>query len=205
LAFLVFMGTYIGGFDAWLSPLMGAWDAFALRLLLAGATFIVLTYIMVLLEPKDRVHYRWMAGQVSAGHVVNALSGVQAWMTSYGATLAVGGALSLWLLHDMSAASVGLPMVLSGLGFLTRDVAIFVLMQTLPGSRRGDFGALALLFLLYVLLPSILAGLGAKGSLFLFFPQLQAANWFGVLAAWLQGGIVAGAAVTRFALAESEK
>ena len=202
LAFLIFMGIYVAGFDAWLSPQMKAWDAVALRLLLAGTTYIGLTYVMVLLEPKDRVHYRWMAQQIGAGHIANGLSGVQAWMMSYGATLAVGVALSLWLLHDVSVAASGQPLVLAELGFITRDVALFVLMQTLPGRRRGDLGALAILFTLYVLAPAILAGLGAKSVLFLFFPQLLAPTWVGALAAWIQGIAVASAALTRLALDE---
>ncbi|MGZ5999766.1 MAG: hypothetical protein ACXWLC_10300, partial [Rhizomicrobium sp.] len=204
LAFLAFMGLYVAGFDAWLSPDMKAWDAVALRLLLAGTTYAVLTYVMVLLEPKDRVHYRWMAGQFGAGHIANALSGVQAWMMSYGATLAAGVLLSLWLMHDVSIAATGQPLVLATLGFITRDVSIFVLMQTLPGNRRGDLGALALLFALYVLAPAILAGLGAKGLLFLFFPQVQSPTWLGALAAWIQAIAVVSAALTRLALVERE-
>ncbi|MGZ5932043.1 MAG: hypothetical protein ACXWLZ_07740 [Rhizomicrobium sp.] len=204
LAFLAFMGLYVAGFDAWLSPDMKAWDAVALRLLLAGTTYAVLTYVMVLLEPKDRVHYRWMAGQFGAGHIANALSGVQAWMMSYGATLAAGVLLSLWLMHDVSIAATGQPLVLATLGFITRDVSIFVLMQTLPGNRRGDLGALALLFALYVLAPAILAGLGAKGLLFLFFPQVQSPTWLGALAAWIQASAVVSAALTRLALVERE-
>jgi hypothetical protein len=202
IAFLVFMGIYVAGFDAWLSPQMKAWDAIALRLLLAGTTYILLTYVMVLLEPKDRVHYRWMAGQIGAGHTANGLSGLQAWMMSYVATLVVGVALSLWLLHDVSVAGSGQPLVLAELGFITRDVALFVLMQTLPGRRRGDLGALAVLFVLYVLAPAIVDGLGAKSVLFVFFPQLFAPTWLGALAAWLQGLAVASAALTRLALDE---
>ena len=204
LTFLAFMGLYVAGFDAWLSPDMKAWDAVALRMLLAGTTYAVLTYVMVLLEPKDRVHYRWMAGQFGAGHIANALSGVQAWMMSYGATLAAGVLLSLWLMHDVSIAATGQPLVLATLGFITRDVSIFVLMQTLPGNRRGDLGALALLFALYVLAPAILAGLGAKGLLFLFFPQVQSPTWLGALAAWIQAVAVVSAALTRLALVERE-
>jgi hypothetical protein len=204
LAFLAFMGVYVGGFDAWLSPDLKTWDAVSLRLLLAGTTFAVLTYLMVLLEPKDRVHYRWMAGQVGQGHLLNALSGLQAWMMSYAATLAVAVALTLWLTHDLSVALTGQPLVLATMGFITRDVAIFVAMQTLPGKRRGDFGALAILFALYVLAPAILAGLQAGPLLFLFFPQLPAPNWLGVIAAWGEGLAVAAFALTRLALTERE-
>lgn len=202
LAFLAFIGVYVAGFDAWLSPDMTDWDAGSLRLLLAGTTFGVLTYVMVLLEPKDRVHYRWMEGQIRHGHIANALNGVQAWMMSYAAAVLMGAVLFVWLLHDVSAALVGQPLVLAALGFLTRDVSLFVLMQTLPGKRRGDFAALALLFALYVLAPAILIGLNAHSLLFLFYPQLPAPTFIGAIAAWVQGIAVAGLAITRLALTD---
>jgi hypothetical protein len=204
LAFLLFMGVYVAGFDAWLSPDMKAWDAVSLRLLLAVTAYAGLTYVMVLLEPKDRVHYRWMLGEVRRGHIGNALSGLQAWMMSYAAAFAIAVALSLWLLRDIEAAKVGQPLVLSTLGFITRDVSLFVLMQTLPGKRRGDFAALAILFALYVLAPAILNGLHAYGALFLFYPQLPQPTLAGVVAAWIEGLAIAGLALTRLALTERE-
>ncbi|MEJ0024647.1 MAG: hypothetical protein WDN01_01355 [Rhizomicrobium sp.] len=204
LAFLLFMGIYVAGFDAWLSADMANWDAVALRLLLAASTFAVLTYVMVLLEPKDRVHYRWMAAQFAQGHVANALSGLQAWMMSYGTGVLIAIGLSLWLLRDPLTAAFGQPLVVATAGFVTRDVALFVLMQTLPGKRRGDFGALAILFALYVLTPAILTGLHANALLFLFYPQIQSPNWIGAAAAWIEGLVVAGLAVGRLALPERE-
>lgn len=204
LAFLVFMGFYVAGFDSWLAPDMQGWDAAALRLALAGTTFAFLTYVMVLLEPKDRVHYRWMWSQLRHGHVANALSGLQSWMMSYAGTLLIAAALLLWLLKNPDAARVGQPLLLATLGFITRDVALFVLMQTLPGKRRGDFAALGILFALYVLAPAILSGLGAQNLMFLFFPQLPSPTWIGVIAAWVQGLVVAGTALGRLALTERE-
>jgi hypothetical protein len=203
-AFLVFIGLYVAGFDAWLSPDMKSWDAVSLRLLLAMTTFAVLTYLMVLLEPKDRVHYRWMESQFRSGHIVTALSGVQAWMMSYGAAILVGGVLSVWLFHDVSIAATGQALVLATLGFITRDVSIFVLMQTLPGRRRGDLGALVVLFALYVLVPAILNGLHANGSMYLFFPQIPNPTWLGAGVAWAEGLAVAVLALTRLALVERD-
>jgi hypothetical protein len=205
LAFLGFMGLYVAGFDAWLSPDMKAWDAVALRLFLAGTTYAALTYIMVLLEPKDRVHYRWIWDRIRHGQIGTALWNFQAWMMSYWATFAVTAALSLWLMHDAEAARVGLPLGLATMGFVTRDVSIFVLMQTLPGKRRGDFAALVILLSLYVLIPWILNGVQATNALFVFYPDLRAPNWLGVGVAWAEGLAVAGLALTRIALTDREK
>jgi hypothetical protein len=200
LGFLVFMGVYVAGFDAWLSNGLKDWDPVALRLLLAAIAFGGLTYVMVLLEPKDPVHYRWMMGRLSQGHVLSALSGMQAWMMSYAAAFAMAAALSLWLLHEPSAAVVGQPLVLAEMGFITRDVALFVLMQTLPGKRRGDYAALAILLVLYVLAPVIVQGLHAEKLLMLFFPQYPAPTWIGVAAAWVEGLAVAALATARLVL-----
>jgi len=204
LAFLVFMGLYVAGFDAWLSADVKGWDAVALRLLLAGTTFAVLTYVMVLLEPKDRVLYRWIGGRLGQGRIASALNAVQAWMMAYFATAVTAGALALWLMRDPAAAAVGQPLVLASLGFLTRDVALFVLMNTLPGKRNGDFAALAILLALYVLAPAILAGLQAKALLLLFFPQLPTPPWAGVTAAWVEGLAVVAMATGRLALREKD-
>ncbi|MEI9997291.1 MAG: hypothetical protein WDM91_22030 [Rhizomicrobium sp.] len=200
LAFLLFMGVYVAGFDAWLSPKMTAWDAVGLRLLLAGTAFGILTYLMVLLEPKDRVHYRWMLAQLRGGRIGGLLAGAQAWMMSYGATFAVAAALSLWLLRDPLAAREGQPLIVAAMGFVTRDVALFVLLQTASTRRRGDVAALTVLFALYVLVPYILAALKADSVLFLFYPQRQAPGWIGAGAAWAEALVVLAVTLTRLGL-----
>ncbi|HEX4534921.1 MAG TPA: hypothetical protein VH000_11865, partial [Rhizomicrobium sp.] len=124
LGFLVFIGLYIAGFDAWLSQdsQMADWNPVALRLALAATTFCVLTYIMVLLEPKDRVQFRWLGSQVRGGHLARAFSGMQAFMLSYFATAICTVALIFWLNTLRSEAASDQALVGSALGFLTRDV-----------------------------------------------------------------------------------
>ncbi len=92
LAFLAFMGVYVAGFDAWLprNGSINVRDAIALRLALAGTTFAILTYIMVLLEPKDRVLYRWMGAELAQGHLGRIAWAMQGWMMSGKAAFIVG-------------------------------------------------------------------------------------------------------------------
>jgi hypothetical protein len=203
LVFLAFMGLYVAGFDAWLSQSsdMKLWSAVSLRLALAGTTFAALTYLMVLLEPKDRVHYRWMESQIRAGHIVNAFTGIQAWMMSYAALFITVVLLVLTLFGNPMPQAF----VLAALGFVTRDVAIFIFMQTLPGRRRGDLAALVILFMLYVLIPLVLGSIGGGGLLFLFFPQPDGAVWLSAIAGWAEGIGVAILALTRLALTEREE
>ena len=184
LAYLLYLSVYSAGFESWIGrqvtmPVAAATS----KLALAGLTLLASTYSMVFLEPKDPVRLRWLGEQVRAGHLYKAFLALDCWMLSYAATLAVGLVLALsWAMGRPSL------MVLAMLGFLTRDVAIFVLMGGKAGGR-GDFAALAILGALYLLLPMILAGLNLRGLDFLFLPS--AAGLPGVIAAWGQG--VAGA------------
>ncbi len=202
LGFLVFIGIYVAGFDAWLArdPLMALWSAVSLRLALAATAFGTLTYAMVFLEPKDRVHYRWLAFEFSSGHLAKFANGLQAWMMSYLATLIFAGLLIWWQIRMADLQSVAL--IVAGLGFLTRDVSLFVLVHALPGRRRGDFSVLLALFALYVLAPAIAGGLDLKGALAFFYPQPGTAAWLGAAIAWAEALLVALLAAGRVAIAE---
>ena len=206
LGFLIFIGLYVAGFDAWLSQDKAAaqWSAVALRLALAATTYGALTYLMVFLEPKDRVLYRWYGSQIGAGRIGLALGSLQGWIVSFLATAAVTVALILWLwAHGRTGAD--LMIVTSTLGFLTRDVAIFVLFATLPGRRRGDFAVLTTLAAIYVLFPAIIGGLGLPGAVAFFRPALTTPDWFGVVIAWAEAAAVLGLAITRLALSEKSQ
>ncbi len=204
LGFLLFIGIYVAGFDAWLSknPAMAAWEPVALRLGLAATAFWALTYVTVFLEPKDRVHYRWLGSLMASGRIASALTNLQAWMMSYAATAASVAALIVWLGLYRPPDIAGQMLIASALGFLTRDVSIFVLMHTLPGRRRGDFAALGILLAAYVLAPAIVNGLGWKAMLILFYPQTTAPVWLGAAVAWAQAIAVAALASGRLALSE---
>jgi hypothetical protein len=204
LAFLVFIGVYVAGFDAWLThdKAVAGWDAASLRVALALSAFVVLSYAMVVLEPKDRVHYRWLGSHLAAGRVGAAWNGLQAWMMAYAAALLCGGVL-LALLHRHQPDDAGQPMLIAaGLGFLTRDVWIFVLMRALSGRRRSDLSALAVLFALYVFAPAIANGLGLPSLLMLFYPQPVQPPLLGPAVAWAEGAIVVVFAIGRIALAK---
>jgi len=204
LGFLVFIGVYVAGFDAWLASdkTMAGWDAASLRLGLAATTFAVLTYVVVVLEPKDRVHFRWLGSQLASGRFAAAWNGLQAWMMAYVAVLLCGAVLLVLLLRHPPAEAGAPAFIAAGLGFLTRDVWIFVLMQTLPGRRRSDLAALGVLLALYVFAPAILNGLGLKSMLAFFYPQPDEPSLLGPAVAWAEGIAVAAAAIGRIGLAK---
>ena len=204
LAFLAFIGIYAAGFDAWLvgGPQGTGWDVVARRLALAMSAFGILTYVMVLLEPKDRVLYRWMGGQIAAGSPDSAFLSLQAWMMSYFGAVAVAVALAVRLDQLEAGSAPDVSTVISAAGFLTRDVGLFVLFQSLPGRRRGDFAAVVALFTLYAILPAILNGLDLTSALPLFYPKPGTPLWFNPAAAWSEAILVAVLAVTRLSARE---
>jgi hypothetical protein len=72
-------------------------------------------------------------------------------MLSYAATLIVGLCLALSWAGTPGAALA----VLAMLGFMTRDICIFLLGRMF-GGPKGDFAALGILAALYLLLPTLL-------------------------------------------------
>jgi hypothetical protein len=203
LGFVIFIGVYVAGFDAWLAndKALHSWDAVALRLGLALTTYAVLTYLMVVLEPKDRVHYRWLGEQLAAGRLGAVWNGLQAWMVAYAATAISVVALVVWMrVHQPDLADEAL-LVVAGLGFLTRDVAIFVAMR--GSQRRGDLAAIGILVALYWLAPAIVGSLGLKNLLMAFYPQATSPVWLGPVVAWTEGIAMAVLAVSRVAIRNS--
>jgi hypothetical protein len=204
LAFLVFIGLYVAGFDGWLAERQATlrWDAVELRLGLALSTYAVLTYLMVLLEPKDRVLYRWLGSRLGEGRIRSALWNLQAWMMSYFASSIIAIALLVRLIATQGGFGADASLLVSGMGCVTRDVSIFVLFQTLPGRRRGDFSAVIVLIALYLLVPYILRGMELDAGLAYLYPQVTSPKWLGPVVIWAEAIIVAAIAIGRIALSE---
>ena len=204
LGFLVFIGIYAAGFDSWLSqsPQTARWDLVALRIGLAASTFATLTYIMVFLEPKDRVHFRWLGGQLARGRIDRVLWGLESFMTSYIAMALASAALIWWLWSHGTAEIADLALIAAGMGFITRDVALFLLLHAMPGRRRGDFTAALVLFALYLLIPAILNGLGLGSALVFFYPKPTAPVWLAPTFAWAEAAVIVTLALGRIALSD---
>jgi len=196
LAYLFYLAVYSAGFESWISHRVNMsinLEGIPSKLALAGVTLLASAYSMVFLEPKDPVRLRWLGEQLRAGRVTKAFLTLDCWMLSYAAAMAVGLLLALVL----AGSSMGLTFtVLAVLGFLTRDVALFVLGRTIAG-ERGDFAALALLGALYLLIPMILSGLNLRGLDFIFLP---APAVLGLLAAWAQAAAAVTIALRRVAI-----
>lgn len=182
LAWLAFIFVYQAGFESMLPHRLDVAQLHGtvLRVALGGLAILGSAYGMAFLEPKDPVRMRWLEEQVAAGRLWRAFLALDAWMLSYAATLAVGVVLAVLMLTGGGVPGWALA-VLAMLGFLTRDVSIFVLLRSRAGGR-GDFAALAVLGALYILLPMLVHG-GGLTVLFLPVPG----SLLSLLAAWAQG------------------
>jgi hypothetical protein len=197
LAYLLYIAIYQAGFESVLANfgflLLAPLGEINLRLSLAGLAVLVSTYSMVFLEPKDPVRLRWLAEQVRERRYAKAFRALDAWMLSYAVTMLLGVILAVLmtmdqsLFYDMRMTALSLPVV-AMLGFVTRDVAIFVLMRAVAGTK-GDFAALALLAGLYLVLPAGLHRLGVELQ-FLLLPTPGGAAILGALAAWAQAMVL---------------
>ncbi|HWA90074.1 MAG TPA: hypothetical protein VG889_08580 [Rhizomicrobium sp.] len=203
LAFLAFIGLYVAGFDAWLSDdkTLSGLDTGSLRLALAGTAYAMLTYLMVVLEPKDRVHYRWLGSQIASARVGAFLGGLQAWMMAYAAAILCTAALLVTLMQAHPERRELPALIAAGAGFLTRDVSIFVAMRS--ARRRSDLAAIAILVALYLLAPSIAKSLGLESALPAFYPQPTAPLWLSPVIAWAEGIAVAVLAFSRVSIRHS--
>jgi hypothetical protein len=188
LAWLTYLSFYQAGFAGWLAARMPssldgdpAARGAEIRLALTALALAGTVYSMVFLEPKDPVRLRWLGERIRRGDLARAFHALDAWMLSWLATMIAGLALAAMLASDPLLPGAWL-MALAGLGFLTRDAGIFVLMRPLAGAR-GDFAALAILGALYLLLPTILPGVAA-----LLLPVHP--GWLGPAAALAEAAIV---------------
>jgi len=201
LGFLVFIGVYVAGFDAWLSGnrALVHLDATALRLLLAGTAYAALAYIMVFLEPKNRVQLRWIGEAIVKLRIGSAFAALQRWMTAWLAALLVGAGLILWL--GKTSVLADQAVVGAMLGFLTRDMAVVALCGSLS-RRNGDFAAVCSLIALYALLPAIVGGIKFDAGLVLFLPQASHPVWLSPAAAWTEALLAWAVLLRRIALVE---
>jgi hypothetical protein len=181
LAYLAYAAVYSAGFETAIGARLREQVQIpvgSLPLALAGLSLMTSAYGMAFLEPKDPVRLRWLGEQICARRFHAAFLAMDCWMLSYAATLLVGLVLvALWAGTPQVALAV-----LAMLGFLTRDICIFLLGRFLAGPK-GDFVALAILAALYLMLPTVFwrANLG-----FLLLPASQNAGALPVVAAWIQ-------------------
>ncbi len=208
IAFLVFMMAYVAGLAD--NFQLEADLTFQTRLYLAGAMASLLTYAMIFLDTKDPVLLRWIGGRFVSGSVFAAIGRLPSWFWSLGAAGVMAVLLVLfgdtipipdgdldfdvqeeqelgWLVDLMAAIRqdgffAPAALVVAAFFFIVRDVGIFLFFNAGRRlSRRGDFAALVVIFVLYVILPSIVTGMGWSQAIGWFGPFPADPQWMAVV------------------------
>jgi hypothetical protein len=209
LAFVVFLVVYAEGclyrdlMEAGIS--VGAW------LVAPAAITAVLTYVMLFLQPKDVVRYRWFGSALFHGNVRVALRLTPLWLPTFLLTV---GLTAGFVLLDLSEPAAfppelryvpALPEVVSGawasalaiLLFMARDIALVLVLSFASRFRRASLAAVLYLLVLYLLLPAIVGLLGGGALLPLLLPVPGASPALTVLAPLVEAAAMAAFLVWR--------
>lgn len=170
-----------------------------IRWLIAFGVAYTLTYLSVLIAPKDWVQLRQVRGHLLRGRIPQALWILPSWIYAAIAAAIAGVVLALQL--DPITASAGdlwrvldirtdfvpsaidlRPTIFAALAFLCRDVLIVLWFNAAKRARRPDLAAFVVLWVLYNALPALFMGMGALKAMGWFSPwPVAGAGWLQVL------------------------
>ena len=167
-AFCVFTAVYLAGS---IKVDLPGDELTTLRLFVAYSTFIVLAYVMVVLEDKNPLMVRRILVARKQQNWLGVFENTPCWLVTLLSVYVLCVVLMFYAYPDITLAGRGFslkPYLLGMTLFLTRDVLIFIFFNMSANRRRADVTAIFYLLLLYWLLPSILSGLNlpiAKATL----------------------------------------
>lgn len=159
LGFCVFMAVYLAGSIPVHLP---EEELLTFRLFVAYSTFIVLAYVMVMLEDKNPLMIRRLLVARQQSNWRGVFESTPCWLVTLLSVYVLSVTLMFYAYPDISLAGRGFslkPYLLAMAFFLTRDILIFIFFNMTANRRRADVTALFYLLLLYWLLPSIAGGL----------------------------------------------
>lgn len=221
-AFTIYLCVYVTGFvTAPDSPIqseeVGLWP------LTTAASAVFCFYVGLFADRKDGVRYHWLVASLKSGDYARALRLTPIWLPGLAIAAAALALLAVFadlgaaagyplsgLLHGMGpmsadivaevkqfAASSGL-WSLAVLLFLLRDLMIVLWTNFSPRARVPDLAAFIYLWVLYHVLPSLVAMTVGMWALGLVLPWTGGLGWLSVLAPAAQAAIMAGLAWRRW-------
>jgi len=158
-AFCVFMAGYLAG--TFQVQMLGD-ELISYRLFVAYSTFIVLAYVMVILEDKNPLLLRRVIAARKEQNWRGVFENIPCWFVTLLSAYALCVVLMFYDYPDIKIAAQGFalkPYLLAMALFLTRDVLLFIYFNMSANRRRADVTTIFYLVLLYWLLPSILSGM----------------------------------------------
>lgn len=154
-----------------------------------------LTYLVLFLQPKDIVRYRWLAASAAGGDLRRALALMPLWLPTFaiavvlvvalivldvGSTYRLPGGIEN-LPEFAELRDSGAKMALAGLLFMARDIALVLYLNFNSRRRRADVAAFIYLVVLYLPLPGLAGVLEGDLLLPLFLPTPGASLAMSVL------------------------
>lgn len=184
-------------------------------LVLPAMITAALTYLVLFLQPKDIVRYRWLAASVADGDVRRVLALTPLWLPTFAVTVVLAVA---FVIVDMGSAyrlpgrienlpelvelrEGGWRLVLAALLFMVRDIALVLYLNFNRRRRRADVAALVYLVVLYVPVPALAALLEGRLLLPLFLPTPGTGALMAILPPLVQAAAMAGLLAARMAAA----
>jgi hypothetical protein len=204
VAFVLFLQVYVAGWIGTVHfdhlPSLQAASAQALlrplavvRLVAATAVALLLAYVFVFSEAKERLRYERLLADVRARRLGPLLQSPPLWLVNaliaaLTLVVALAAALVALKLAGLIVLATGL---LALLAYAVRDFAVVLLCNFGPSRRRADAAAAFYLLALYGLPLALLLATGLGGLSGLFEPLAAFRNPFWLLAAlaWAAGGV----------------
>ncbi len=197
-AFLVFLPVWVIG--------LGVAENFTVGLIGAYVIVHLATAVALLVEPKSLVDLRAWMGAAARGDVGRVLGLLPAFGWGFLAAAALALALQvhspmipLERLRTEFDVDLWRPWIaLGALGFLARDIGIFLFFHAGPRQRRADTAAVVVIALLYLVAAPTAAALFGDAARGVFAPSFTAPAYT-VLFAWAQAAAIWMAAGGRVA------
>lgn len=204
IAFVLFLQVYVAGwigeaqFDRVLLPhpasaLAALQSVVVARLVAAMLVALLLAYVFVFAEAKERLRYERLLADVRARRLDRLLQSPPLWLVNLlVAALTLVVTIATALGHARSAGLILLATgLLSLLAYALRDFAVVLYSNFGPSRRRADAAAAFYLLVLYLLPLALLLAADLAGLSGLVEPLSAFRNPFWLLAAlaWAAGGI----------------
>ncbi len=221
-AFTLYLCAYVTGFVVAADPLAGS-DSAGLWPLATAATALFCFYVGLFADRKDGIRYHWLVASLKSGDHARALRLTPIWLPGLAIAAVSLGLLAgfvrfapgaaypfLSLLHGMGTMSADIASemeefagspgrwALAMLFFLLRDLMIVLWANFSPRARMPDLAAFLYLWVLYHVLPSLVAMTIGVWALGLVLPWTAGLGWIAVLAPALQAAAMGGFAWWRW-------
>jgi hypothetical protein len=184
-------------------------------LLVPALIAAALTYLVLFLQPKDIVRYRWLAASAASGDLRRVLALTPLWLPTFAITVALVVAI---IAVDMGSTyrlpgrietlpefadlrEGGWAMALAALLFMARDIALVLYLNFNKRRRRADVAAFIYLVVLYLPLPALAGVLEGDLLLPLFLPTPGASPLMAILPPLLQAAAMLALLARRMAAA----